>query len=237
MAVYSGPKIANNGLVLHLDAANPKSYPGSGTIWNDLTINKRQISSSGLTYNTNQGGALNMPTGGELLTIVPTTEQANILASQDFSIETVVKSTNVVYPRSRHPLYVNDTVTAATTKGWSAGHASTATQIEIRACDGVNLANGYIQHSVQEATTYHRVFTISRASGLLTTYYVNGVQIGQVNAPSVTGTIYSSGNIVFGNVWGWRFIGDIYLIKVYNRVLSLAEIQQNYEALRGRYGI
>ena len=237
MAIFSGPEIVNNGLVLHLDAANSRSYPGTGTTWNDLSANKRQISSSGLTYNSNQGGALNMPTGSELLTIVPTTEIANILAAQDFSIETVVKSTNVVYPRSRHPIYVNDTVTATSTKGWSAGHTSTATQIEIRACDGVNLVNGYIQHSVEEATVYHRVFTISRSSGLLTTYYVNGIQVGQVNAPAVTGTIYTSGNIVFGNVWGWRYIGDIYSVKVYSKVLSVAEIQQNYQATRTRYGI
>jgi len=37
MAVYAGPEIVDNGLVLYLDAANQKSYPGSGTTWNDLS--------------------------------------------------------------------------------------------------------------------------------------------------------------------------------------------------------
>jgi len=31
-----GPSIVTDGLVLHLDAANPKSYPGTGTEWRDL---------------------------------------------------------------------------------------------------------------------------------------------------------------------------------------------------------
>ncbi len=36
MGFHRGPKVVTNGLVLALDAANVKSYPGSGTVWNDL---------------------------------------------------------------------------------------------------------------------------------------------------------------------------------------------------------
>jgi hypothetical protein len=35
MSVYGGPEIVTDGLVLCLDAANRKSYPGSGTTWTD----------------------------------------------------------------------------------------------------------------------------------------------------------------------------------------------------------
>jgi hypothetical protein len=34
----NGPKIVTDGLVLCLDAANSKSYPGTGTAWNDLSV-------------------------------------------------------------------------------------------------------------------------------------------------------------------------------------------------------
>jgi hypothetical protein len=37
--MYTGPKIVTDGLVLYLDAANTKSYPVSGTAWNDLSGN------------------------------------------------------------------------------------------------------------------------------------------------------------------------------------------------------
>jgi len=39
MGFSRGPKIVTDGLVLALDAANTKSYPGSGTTWNDLSGN------------------------------------------------------------------------------------------------------------------------------------------------------------------------------------------------------
>ena len=51
MAVnYGTPLIVQDGLVLHLDAANIKSYPGSGTNWNDLSGNgfNFELDSSGI---------------------------------------------------------------------------------------------------------------------------------------------------------------------------------------------
>jgi hypothetical protein len=39
MGLGHNPKIATDGLVLCLDAANQKSYPGSGTVWGDLSGN------------------------------------------------------------------------------------------------------------------------------------------------------------------------------------------------------
>ena len=40
MGAGYGPSIITDGLVLNLDAANKRSYPGSGTTWHDLTKNK-----------------------------------------------------------------------------------------------------------------------------------------------------------------------------------------------------
>ena len=37
MSFHFSPKIVTNGLLLHLDAANIKSYHGSGTSWYDLS--------------------------------------------------------------------------------------------------------------------------------------------------------------------------------------------------------
>ena len=43
MTVYGGPDIVTDGLVSHLDAANTKSYPGSGSTWYDLSGNNRNF--------------------------------------------------------------------------------------------------------------------------------------------------------------------------------------------------
>ena len=37
MAIKHSPRIVTDGLVAHYDAANTKSYPGSGTVWKDLS--------------------------------------------------------------------------------------------------------------------------------------------------------------------------------------------------------
>ena len=39
MSFHHSPRIVTNGLVFYLDAANPKSYSGTGTDWFDLSGN------------------------------------------------------------------------------------------------------------------------------------------------------------------------------------------------------
>jgi len=54
MASLGGPNIVTNGLVLALDAANTKSYPGSGTTWFDVSGNNNHITlTNGPTFSNN----------------------------------------------------------------------------------------------------------------------------------------------------------------------------------------
>jgi len=244
MSVSGGPNIVEDGLVLYLDAANIKSYGGSGTVWNDLSGNGNVANLvNGTLFTTSSGGSVYMDGGNEYLRVSPSSNLSEYFSTNSFSIETVVKSDNVVYPRSRHPIYINGTVTSNSTPGWSAGHQSTATSIQIISGDGVNRQVTNINHNVVESTIYHRIFTIDRTNGVLTKYYVNGNYIGEANHASVIGSIYDGittdfqTGFVFGYVWGWRYIGDIYKISVYNKVLTPQEIQNNYNALKGRFGL
>ena len=53
MGIGHGADIVRNGLVLHLDAANKKSYPGTGTAWNDLSGNSNNGSLlNGTSFNS-----------------------------------------------------------------------------------------------------------------------------------------------------------------------------------------
>ena len=71
------------------------------------------------------------------------------------------------------------------------------------------------------------------------TIYVNGVQIAQ--ATGITGYLPTGQNGqwvgIYGSATGYPFSGKIGVSKVYNRALSAAEVLQNFNALRGRYGI
>ena len=64
MAGSTGPKTVTDGLVLSLDAANKKSYPGSGTTWYDLSGNgfNFTLDGSGITWNSS--GYFSLADGG-----------------------------------------------------------------------------------------------------------------------------------------------------------------------------
>jgi len=243
MSLSHGAGIVRNGLIFHFDAANSKSYPGTGYTWYELVKNRSVNISLGAYSSTNKG-ELSCPVGNEYFNFpLSGNTDLSYIGTSNFSIETLVRSDNVVYPRSRHPLKLFHTVTSTTTPGWSCGHTSAATAIQIICGDGTTNSTINIDTpDIAESTYYHRVFTISRSNGLLTKLYMNGNYIGQANATNVTGSIYNAspedGSLLgFGNVWGWRYIGGINVIKLYDRILSDTEIQQNFEALRGRYGI
>jgi len=54
-----GPSIITDGLVLHLDAANPKSYPGTGNAWSDLSGKGNNFTLvNGVNYDIDNNGIL-----------------------------------------------------------------------------------------------------------------------------------------------------------------------------------
>jgi hypothetical protein len=67
-------------------------------------------------------------------------------------------------------------------------------------------------------------------------FYRNGVL---TNTVAASGTLGGSGiNMVVGNFSGAYYSqGQIPIVKIYNRTLTNAEVQQNFQALRGRYGL
>ena len=69
--------------------------------------------------------------------------------------------------------------------------------------------------------------------GSIATAYDNGVV-----ASSKAYTSYTlPGNIIVGGRSGYYWSGEISAFSIYDRALTAAEIQQNFNALRGRYGI
>ena len=59
MGTSYNPRIVTNGLVLCLDAANKRSYPGAGTTWTDLSHNPTNLTLyNGLSYSDEGNGSL-----------------------------------------------------------------------------------------------------------------------------------------------------------------------------------
>lgn len=234
MSVYSGPNVSNNGAHFFVDFNNTKSIRGTSLF--DLSSNNIQISLTNPLENTLQiinGYAEFTPaTESGTATYYTVSNSSFNTIKNEMTLETIVYSTvanaggsRIVSPRTTEtssPLGfgINGSsigVEVNTTTGWKSGNISGT---------GVGL-NRWL----------HIIQTTSVTSNLFSTY-VNGVLRVSV---SLASTVPNGGNGILigrGYYGGIRnSTGRVSMVKVYGRALSAAEISQNYNALRSRYGI
>jgi len=227
MAVGYNPRIVTDGLVLCLDAGNTKSYPGSGTAWTDLSGNGNNgelVNSP--TYNSSNLGYFQfvtddfarIPNNTALDTQTPTVEvwvKTNSTYQNGFWFEKGTVNTQYSLFQEGSAIY------------WRQIFSGGFTQLTVSAATYMNTSNWY-----QVVGTY------TSGSRKL---YINGVQ---VNSDTQSGTIdTNSGGMsigVYGGYSGGRgyyYNGNLAVCRIYNKALTASEIQQNYNATRGRYGI
>ena len=228
MGLSHSPRIVTNGLVLCLDAANRKSYPGSGTTWFDLSGNAYDF-----TLNNTPAYANNVFTFdgvNETATSISTFPVQ--ISNTDFTLRVVFYTTSV---GSNDGMLLLSSGGAFNTggKGMELRKRGTA-QLEFGVSDGVGSG---IRTSI--SGNYTNVWTDLSITFLKSTeskYYINGVfgattsYSGEINIADTYTFNIGKGNDSF-------FPGSISTVSLYNRVLSATEVQQNFNALRGRYGI
>ena len=226
MATNYSPKIVTNGLVLCLDAANRKSYSGSGTVWNELSNNMSAELVNSPTFNSQNNGFFQFVTDDfarianntALDTQTPTVEvwiKTNALSQNGFWFEK--GDVNTQYSLFQN---VGGTIYWRQNIGGITNLVTTASSV-------INATNWF-----QVVGTY--------TSGVRR-LYVNGAL---VNADTQSGTIATnSGGMSIGVYGGYNgsrgyyYNGNLSVCRVYNRALSAAEILQNYNALKGRFNL
>ena len=219
MAVNYNPSIVTNGLVLALDPANTKSYPGSGTTWSDLSGKKNDGTIDGATYNSD--GYFTFDGSNDYVSL------SAFSALTNFSIESWFRPTS--YPNN-YSCIITDT------------YANNDVNFKLGYEGGSNMVGGFYNGSWNKGTSVsttlntwqHIVFTYDKTSMKT---YSNGVLQGTV---SETSNPDSGGDSVrIGRRWDLSqyFPGNISVCKLYNKALTAAEVSQNFNALRGRFGI
>lgn len=229
MSLSHSPRIVTNGLALLLDAANTKSYPGSGSTWYDLSGNGNHATLiNSPTWNANESFTFNGTNQYAALTSIPQICQ-NLYSS---TVEIIAYRTN------------NTSATLEVMFGGGIQNTNTAYYFGFRNTasnfmlayysndqDGptptTNVAwNSYIGTYDTASASRYRYFngsllSPSQSSGVLNTS-ANRFYIGAFNDAG-SPTLYFSGKIAS--------------IKIYSRALTQSEITQNFSAMRGRYGI
>jgi len=227
MGFGRGPSIIASNLVLTIDAANTKSYPGSGTAWNDLSGNNfTGTLTNGPTFSTNNNGSIVFDgTNDYATTTVPL--QAGASA---YSMESVFKA----HTQKTQVIWEQNTSSSTTGR---------------RVCM-ILVSNGYGGFNGQSAdfnssvpystnTLYHWIITVDTSLGSnQIKIYVNGSLYAQGNP---TSTLNAGADVAYvgrkGTTSGEYFDGEIPLVRVYDRVLLPAEVLQNYNAVKGRFGL
>lgn len=222
MALAHSPQVVTNGLVLALDAGNLKSYPGSGTIWSNLVGTNNGTLTNGPTFSTTNGGSIVFDGTNDIVT---TTLTSGTSFTWSVWFRTNVISNgfrNIISIRTNsYMLMLLDTSTS--NMGFWASDTMT---------NGRSLNMGPISTNIW----YHATF-LREGNSITNGYkaYLNGSFRGSAN----TGTWSSSDPIILGGRTDFsQFLnGNISNVQIYNRALSATEVAQNFNALRGRYGI
>ena len=229
MGTNYNPKIVSDGLVLALDAANVKSYPGSGTTWTDLSGNGNTGTlTNGPTFSGANGGSIVFDGVDDTVNVGPVSQIGSSLTSMTVSVW--------IYPTSASSRLILENGTNHTTNTfYLAQENSNYFTFEIY---GTNYDVVYANYVYQLNTWYNLVGIWQ--SGSRVDMYTNGILTnGTRDGVAQTSVINGNTNLFVGSRAGSSlfYSGRINQPMMYNRVLTAAEIQQNFNATRGRFGI
>ena len=234
MGLSHSPKIVTNGLVLALDAANNKSYPGSGTSWNDLSNTGKNLTlTNGPTFSAANLGSIVFDGTNDYAAVNPVSAFNIYCISMWFKPTTIINSTSAYKPlihfKSSIGKYiffgdgttrvVNEYITIVQ----EPGDKRTAVN------DGGSLSAGIWYNIVfnYESSQYNIYINNTLKSTTI------GSSTG--NVPLITDPDFIYLNSYEGT--SGYLDSSLSMCMIYNRALTATEILQNYNATKGRFGL
>ena len=217
--------IVQQGLVLNLDAGNPYSYAGAGTTIYDVSATALSWTGSNVTYNSDpikyfsyngSNSWLQSSTSTAYDSQTITMEcwcYPNTLSQEGFLFEkgSVNTQYSMFFESITNPNFVFRTMGTVSNQSLTFN------------------PNTYLTVSAWN----HIVCTYNGSSKIM---YVNGVQVASVAASGTlpTGQV---NQYIGRHTGGYFFNGRIAESRVYNISLSAAQVLQNYNATKGRFGL
>ena len=221
-AHFHSPRIITNGLVLALDAANVKSYPGSGTSSFDLSGNNNTGTLiNGVGYNNNNLGSFVFDGVDDYI---------------NYNDNSIFNSTLNGNTNWSICYWINPSTNGRVLDRGNLGEDPTgALELNARSISRNNTAGASSTLSTNIIGTGWNHVALTRTSSLLLSWYLNGVFS---NSTQHTENYGGSGIWKIGRraaSTDSMYQGNIAQFFIYNKVLSGDEILQNYNATKGRY--
>ena len=217
--------IVTDGLVLWLDAGISPSYEGTGTAWKDLSGNGNNGTlTNGPTYNNSNGGSIVFDGTNDYVT----RPSATLNLSAGVSMELVFRSTDL-NSRAQGFMQFNTGLEYIDFYCGGSGILRWETWVPVPTAGGAIYSPSILSNN----TWYHAVGTFVNGSSIL---YINGANVA--SASQTPGTYSSSytADIIIGQYAGYMS-GSVGIARIYNRALTAAEVAQNFNALKSRFGL
>jgi hypothetical protein len=237
MSVTSGPDIIDDNLLIHLDAANDRSYPGTGATWYDISGLNNNISLiNGPVFSASNNGTLVFDGVNDYGTI----NLSGVYTGASFSTwfktnepSAYISIGNKGALTGSPGLYNGITMF---TPDW----ASSTIQIYLNDATGINKSfmNGSIGQNIRD-NIWHNLIVTYNYNGSTSTLvsYLDGLPKTTVAlAEDRTNFFnYTQDYHISRSIVPWN--GQIAHFSMYNKTLTANEVRRNFNALRGRFGI
>lgn len=237
--MYTGPNISKDGLVLYLDAANPKSYTSGSSIWYDISGNNNH-------FNLINSPA---PTGSYLY--------FNGINQRADCVNTTFGNFGIGSFTLEYVLYTNGTgsnaFAAVIMKRWAVTNIGGASGFVDRIFANVFYTQdpnpGGARGNVLElnyTTPRDRIVQINQVISKPTSLTANGFTYINSNLITTSNRTYvGDGSVDNGNtvrlMWAegenGYLNGRLYSVKAYTRAFSAADVAQSFNATKGRFDL
>jgi hypothetical protein len=212
--------IVTNGLVLNLDAGFTPSYPTTNTTWYDVSGSNNGTLMNGPTFNLGNGGSFIFDGSDDYVSL------SNYTLNDSFTYGIWVMRSGSGNQGNRGIVISN-----------------AATYIDVGFNDGI-MFSLILSNGSQNLITYGTMVPTGQWAYYSATYnqqsailYLNGIQIASNNYSLGVGRISNDFTIGSFDGGSYNLNGKITIAQVYNRALSAAEVLQNYNAQKGRFGL
>jgi hypothetical protein len=218
------PRIVTDKLILCLDAANPKSYPGSGLNWNNITNNNVDFVLNGTTFNSSNAGSLVFNGTSDYGT---TSYNSNFdLSSTDYTLEGWFNSNTFSTQQSlisKDTYGINFDWSLLISDSTTLLFYSNGTSTNVTATVPTMSTGQWYQYVVTSISETIRIYL----NGIL--YQTGSMSTSNNSQSQITVGCYSWNNPdAFTN-------GKISILRVYRKGLTDSEVLQNFNTIKWRF--